>query len=134
MFVYRWFDPVDNDVHYSEIAPQNLPYEMIAIANAPPVDLDVQRRLAEMDQHTDERIEARKQRREEVRLAAAAAAARKVDCARVRDWQARLESRPGPKILAIDAEGNARRMTEAERQEKLAAVRQQISTLCTTGR
>lgn len=119
MFVYRWFDPADNDVHYLEIAPQNLPYEMIAIANEPPVDLDVQRRLAEMDQHADERIEARNRRREAARLEQQQLRPRA-------KWTTRAfptgepDSKIGQalKMLVIGAEGTARRMTEAERQDK----------------
>jgi len=132
VFVYRWIDPVNSDVHYSEVAPNNVRYEMISIAiKSPSVDPEAQRRSAEMERYTDQRIETRTRRREAEKLAVAAASARKVDCTHALDWKARLKSRPGPKMLVIDAEGNARRMTEAERQKRLAAVRQQVSLLCT---
>ena len=42
---------------------------------------------------------------------------------RLRDWTVRLESRPGPRILLVDDDGNERRETEAERQVKLAGTR-----------
>ena len=130
VFVYRWSDPLDGDVHYSAMAPEDQPFDIIVIEHAPPADVNLQRRLAEMDEHTDQRIDERKQRREAARLDAALAAARQQDCVRLRDRQVTLESRPGRRFLIVDADGSPRRMTEDERQDKLAAGRQQIAERC----
>ena len=130
VLVYRWSDPVDGDVHYSATAPENQPFDTIAIEHAPATDLGLQRRLAEMDEHTDQRIDARKQRREAKRLDAALAAARQQNCVRLRNQQVTLESRPGRRFLIVDADGNPRRMTEDERQKKLTTGRQQLAEQC----
>ena len=129
-FVYRWSDQSDGDVHYSATAPDDQPFDIIVIEHVPPADVNLQRRLAEMDEHTDQRIDARKQRRETKRLNAALAAARQQDCVGLRGRQATLESRPGRRFLVVDADGNPRRMTEDERQDKLATGRQQIAERC----
>ena len=130
--VYRWSDPMDGDVHYSATAPEDQSFDRIAIEHAPPTDTELQQRLAEMDEQTDRRIDARKQRREAARLDAALAAARQQDCTRLQERQTTLESRPGRRFLIVDAEGTPRRMTEDERQEKLTALRQQIAERCTS--
>ena len=130
LIVYRWSDPVAGDVHYSAIAPEDQPFALIAIEHAPLTDIELQRRLAEMDERTDRRIDERKQRREAKRLDAALAAAREQDCVRLRDRQVTLESRPGRRFLVVDADGNPRRMTEDERQARLTTGRQQIAELC----
>lgn len=130
--VYRWVDPVDGDVHYAAMAPGQQPFEVIAIKHAPPTDIALQQRLAELDSEIDERIDARKQQREAKRLDAALTAARQQDCATLRDRQVTLESRPGRRFLIMDAQGNARRMTEEERQTNLTIGSQQITERCTT--
>lgn len=128
--VYRWSDPVDGDVHYSATAPEDQSFDRIAIEHAPPTDIELQQRLAAMDEQTDRRIDARKQRREAARLDAALAAARQQDCTRLQERQTTLESRPGRRFLIVDAEGNPRRMTEDERQERLTAGRKLIGERC----
>lgn len=40
--VYRWSDAVDGDVHYSATAPEDQPFDMIAIEHAPPTDIELQ--------------------------------------------------------------------------------------------
>ncbi len=62
LFVYRWLDPVDGDVHYSAAAPATKSFETIAIKHAPPTDHDLQRHLAAVDEKIDQRIDERKQR------------------------------------------------------------------------
>lgn len=83
-----------------------------------------------MDEQTDRRIDARKQRREAARLDAALAEARQQDCSRLQDRQTTLERHPGRRFLIADAEGNPRRMTEDERQEKLTVGRELIAERC----
>lgn len=100
----------------------------------PPVDTQRQRELQILDEQINERIEKRKQQREQRRYDAAARVARKKSCTHLRDWITKLESRPGPRILLLDADGNARRLTEDERQAQLADARQQIRAECVATR
>lgn len=130
VFVYRWIDPVDGDVHYAATAPDGAAYDMVAIQRAPPVDTQRQRELQIIDEQVNERIDARKQQRAKQRYDAAARVARQKSCTRLRDWLQKLESRPGPRLLLVDSDGNARRMTEDERQAKLADAQQRIKAEC----
>jgi len=131
VLIYRWLDPVDGDIHYSESAPSDVPYEMVVVEPAPPPDPDMQKRLDEMEKIVDEGIKSRELRAEKQRQKAVEAAKRKLDCARVKDWLAKLESRPGPKLLIMDKTGQARRMTEEVRQQKLTEAKDQATALCT---
>ncbi len=130
VYVYRWTDPVDGDVHYAATAPDDVAYDMLAIQHAPPVDKERQRSLQSIDEQVHERIEARKQQRAQQRYDAAAKVARKESCTRLREWLTKLESRPGPKLLLVNADGSARRMTEDERQARLTDARQRIKAEC----
>lgn len=130
VFVYRWVNAADGSVHYSDSAPSGDTYHMIAIDKAPPVDTNLQRRLATMAQNADEFVEKRQHERAAKRLDAALAAARRQSCAQLRGWLAKLESRPGPKLIIVDSSGNASRMTEVERQNKMSLARQQIAGEC----
>lgn len=130
VYVYRWTDPVDGDVHYAATAPDGVAYDMLAIQHAPPFDKERQRKFQSIEEQVNVRIEARKQQRAQQRYDAAAKVARKESCTRLRDWLTKLESRPGPKLLLVDADGGARRMTEDERQARLTDARQRIKAGC----
>jgi hypothetical protein len=131
-FLYRWVDST-GDVQFSDIEPQNRPYDLIAIPHAPPADPEVQRRLAEMDRLTSEWAEERNQQAEAVRSAAELEASRKEGCARAREQETELKTVPYARLLVTDDAGNAHRMTDTEQQERLSKAMQQISELCTTG-
>ncbi len=131
-FFYRWLDS-EGDIQFSDIEPQNRPYDLIVISHAPPVDPEVQRRLAEMDRLTAEWAEERKQRAEALRSAAELEASRNEGCARAREQKAKFETVPFARLLVTDDAGNIHRMTESEQQERLSTLVQQISVLCTTG-
>lgn len=129
-FVYRWTGPVDGDVHYAVTAPDDVAYDMHAIRHASPVDTQRQRELQIIDEQVNERTEARKQQRAKRRYDAATRVAREKSCTRLRVWLEKRESRPGPRILLVDDNGNARRMTEDERQAKLADAQQRLEAEC----
>ena len=116
--VYRWVDPVDRQVHYSDSKPQDAAYEVVPVDRSPPRDPEAERRLEAID------IEAKRwasvqmreleiQQREE-----ADAAARALDCARASSQLGNLSMRPGPRLRLIESDGTARRMTEEERQDR----------------
>lgn len=87
----------------------------------------LRQRLAAMDEQTDRRIDARKQRRGVARFDAALAAARKQDCTRFQDRQVTLDSRRGRRLLSVDADRAPRRMAEDERQDNHTAGRELIA-------
>lgn len=130
VFVYRWVDPENQQVHYSDNIPPDTGYEMVAVENPPPRDPDAERRLETIDAETNRWASAQIR---ELRLQeqdAADAAARGLDCARARSWLEKLNLRPGPRLRLMESDGTARRMTEDERQDRIADVEQSISTLC----
>lgn len=130
VYVYRWVDPVDNEIHYSDTAPDSSPSDMVAIDPAPPYDASLHNRLSKMADQAREFVDEQKHERAARRLALALEQARKQSCQQQQQWLAQLESRPGPKLIVVDANGVAQRMTESDRQAKMVQARQQIAQTC----
>ncbi len=128
--VYRWVDPESHQVHYSDTIPRATGYETVAIEDAPLRDAEAERRLAALQAETtrwasSQLRESRIQQQEE-----ADSATRVLDCAKARSSLERLNLRPGRRLRLVESDGTARRMTEAERQERLADSEQSVSVLC----
>ena len=131
VFVYRWIDPVDGDVHYGSEPPENGVYEMVHTDAAPPPDPVLEERFDEMNTEVDQYLQERKRRHQAKLQQAAEEATKNLDCQRAKDWLAKLESRPGPHILLVSPDGSGRRMTEDERQARMISTKQRINQLCT---
>jgi len=130
VYIYRWVDPVDGDVHYGERPPAHDAYDLLATESPPPPDTAAEQRRQAIEAQAAQGLIEERRRRAQRRQQAAEAAARRDECERLREWQARLESRPGSRLLVIESENTARRMTESERQQRLAAVRERIVAAC----
>ena len=127
--LYRWVDPVDQSIHYSQTPPAGVTYENVEVKTAPSTGSDTQQRLQEMQKSVDEGIKSRELSTEKQKQQAAEAAKRKSDCERMRDRLSTLETRPG-KILYEDKSGQMTRMTEEKRQQNIAKFKKQIEELC----
>ena len=131
VYIYRWVDAVDGDVHYAEHPPGQADYDLVAIDSPPPPDAEAIQRLRDIEAQADQGlIEQRRRRAEARRRRATDAALRRNECERLKEWLSRLESRPGSRLLVIESENSARRMTESERQERLAETRERIGEVC----
>lgn len=130
VYIYRWVDPVDGDVHYAEHPPPHEPYDLVATESPPPPDAEAEQRHQAIEAQAEQGLIEERRRRDQRRQHAAEAAAERGECERLREWQARLESRPGSRLLVIESERAARRMTEGERQERLAETRERIGAVC----
>lgn len=130
-FVYRWIDPVSGKVEYGAEPPENGVYEMVHIEHGPAPDPVLEKRFDTMNAEVDRYIQERKLQRQAKLQQAAEESIRTLDCQKAKDWLAKLESRPGPHILVVSPDGSGRRMTEEERQAKMAATQERINQLCT---
>lgn len=126
VLVYRWIDDAGH-VQYSDSSPIGVDTQMIAVSNAQlPVDTALQSRIAAIDALTKQEIAFDQHERAAKRLDKALDAARRKSCEQVAAELARLESRPGPKLLIVDSNGNVTRMTESERQRKMSLATQKL--------
>ena len=130
VYIYRWVDPADGDVHYAERPPPHDAYDLIATEGPPPPDAAAEQRRRAIEAQAEQGLIDERRQRAQRRQQAAEAAARRDECERLREWQAKLESRPGSRLLVIESEDAARRMTEGERQERLAETRERIGAVC----
>ncbi|MEQ8913161.1 MAG: DUF4124 domain-containing protein [Pseudomonadales bacterium] len=133
VYIYRWVDPVDGDVHYAEHPPAQADYDLVATEGPPPPDAEAERRHRDIEAQAEQGLIEQRRRRAEARRRATDAAVRRNECERLREWLSRLESRPGSRLLVIESENSARRMTESERQERLAETRERIGEVCEGG-
>lgn len=130
VFVYRWVDPENQQVHYSDNIPADTRYEMVAVEHPPPRDPEAERHLEALDAEATRWASVQLRQLQAQQQDAADAAARGLDCARARSWLERLNLRPGPRLRLMQSDGTAHRMTEGERQDRIAEVEQSIGTLC----
>ena len=130
VLIYRWVDPADQQVRFSDHAPTNVEAEVVVIQEPPPADPDAIARLQAIDAQADRMAREQHKRLMAAQRDAAQAAARGLDCSRARNWLAELNRRPGPRLRLIEVDGTARRMTEEERQARIADVASQIGDFC----
>lgn len=128
--VYRWVDPENRRVHYSDSKPPNAVYEVVPVAGAPPHDPNAERRLQAIESETTRWALTQMREQELQQRENADAVARKRDCERARSQLENLSLRPGPRLRLVESDGAARRMTEEERQDRIAAGAQRVDTLC----
>jgi len=126
--IYRWVDPTDKSIHYSQTAPADVTYEKVKVEPTP-AEPDAEKRLQDMQKNLDEGIKSRELSAEKQKQEAAEAAKRKQECKTMRERLTILETSPG-KILHEDKSGQMQRMTEEERQQNLAKFKKQIEELC----
>ena len=126
---YRWVDPVDKSIHYSQTAPAGIPSETIKVEPPPPTGSDSQKRLEEMQKSVEEGIKSRELDAEKRKQEAKQAAKRKQECEQLRNRLTTLQNRPG-KILYENKSGQMQRMTEERRQENIAKFKKQIEEVC----
>lgn len=127
--IYRWVDPVDKSIHFSQTAPAGIPSETVKVEPPPPTGSDTQKRLQEMQKSVEEGIKSRELSAEKQRQEAEKAAKRKQECQRLKDRLTSLQTRPG-KILYEDKSGQMQRMTEERRQQNIAKFKEQIKSFC----
>ena len=129
--IYRWVDPADKSIHYSQTAPAGVTYEKVRVESTP-AEPDAEKRLQEMQKNLDESIKSRELNAEKQKQEAAEAAQRKQECKTMRERLTILETSPG-KILHEDKSGQMQRMTEENRQQNIAKFKKQIEELCSPG-
>lgn len=115
--VYRWVD-AQGQAHYSDHPPADAPAQVVKPSPLPPSGDDSAQRLKDFVERSDAETAAKEREARKTREAQAAAEARHQACERARANRERVGSRP--RILQIEPDGSARRLTEEERQAQLA--------------
>lgn len=131
--IYRWVDPVDHSVHFSQTPPTDAAYKEVKVTPTPPPDAGVQKHLKEMEKTVDEGIKSQEQTAQKQKQLAEKEAARKQQCKQLKERLNLLETRPG-KLLYKDKSGQMTRMTEERRQKNIASFKQQIEKVCSPKR
>lgn len=127
--IYRWVDPVDKSVHFSQTPPADTTYKEVKVGPTPPPDAGVQKHLKAMEKSVEEGIQSREQAAQKQKQKEEQAAKRKQQCQQLRKRLNLLETRPG-KLLYKDKSGQMTRMTEERRQKNIASFKKQMEELC----
>ncbi len=126
--IYKWVDE-EGVTHYSQQPPPSGDADRVGVDTPP--DEEIAREREEMEE-TGERLEAqREQRREAEQQAQENAAERERRQQRCADLRASLQKlTENRRLLVPDEEGNVRRLSEEERQQRVAERRRQIDEQC----
>jgi len=125
---YKWIDD-DGEVVYSQTPPADKPYEKMDTPPPPAIDPEAAQKeidlLIEQQTATDE---ARAEQQLKQQQAQQAAAILAENC-RVANYNLQqYQDNPGRRVM--DPQGNVTRPTEAERQEKISTLKQQVKQFC----
>lgn len=122
--IYRWVDR-QGQVHFSDHPPDDLPAQAIQPAPPAPTGDDSAQRIKEFVDRSEAEAAAKQAEEQARRKAEEAAAARQQACEQARRSRARMGDRP--RVLLINPDGSARRLTEEERQARLAELERMIA-------
>lgn len=127
--VYKWID-ARGITHFSDAPPAGAQYETVPQPPLPPADPERERRLDDLLQ-SQRREEANRQRQgRERRVAVQINAQRAESCRQATEQFVTLKSRPGPRILITEPDSTQRRLTEEERQTRLAEMSKIVAEYC----
>lgn len=127
--VYRWTDE-QGVTHFSDAPPTSGRFETVPQPRLPPADPAAQRRLEELLQSQKQAEEDRQKNKQDKMQMEEEKAARADACRRAKEQLAVLESRRGPRIRITEPDGTQRRLTEEERQARLAETQKRIADFC----
>ena len=126
--VYRWVDE-NGVVHFSQRPPQQGDYQEQKLRVAPPADPEAAR--ARVDKLIERQKNAEAARRQHRKEAAEAAKKREIqqqNCNKARQHLDGLLARP--RVLMRNPDGTMTRLTEEERQTRIAETRKRIEEFC----
>ena len=123
--VYRWVDE-HGQVHFGDHPPAGVQAEIVPPA-LPPGSGETQRQLQDYVRTLEVQEAEQAKEAERQRTKQALQAARKADCEASRVRRERLEK---PRQLEHQPDGSARRLTEEERQARIADTEKRIADAC----
>jgi len=127
--IYKWQDE-QGITHFSDAPPADGRFEIVPQPRLPPADPEAARRLEELLQSQKQAEEDQQMKKQEKMKAVEQQAALAETCRRAKERLAVLESRPGSRIKITEPDGTQRRLTEEERQTRLAEAQKQIADSC----
>ena len=126
--VYRWVDE-NGGVHFSQRPPQQGDYQEQKLRVAPPADPEAAR--ARVDKLIERQKNAEEAKRQHQKEAAEAAKKREIqqqNCNKARQHLDGLLARP--RVLMRNPDGTMTRLSEEERQARIAETRKRIEEFC----
>jgi len=124
--MYKWVDEEGN-THYSERPPPGIETETIK----PPPKVDTERALKDLEERKNkfnESEETRVKKAEDQEIRGEEVAMNKRNCELARDKLAKANEQT--RVYAQEKDGTRRRITEEERQERIAAAQKDIAEFC----
>ncbi len=125
--MYKWVDE-DGNTHYSERPP---PGDIETQTIKPPPKVDTERALKELEERENKFNEMQKTRTkkaEDHEIRTEEVAMNKRNCELARDKLAKANEQT--RVYAQEKDGTRRRITEEERQERIAAAQKDIAGFC----
>jgi type IV secretory pathway VirB10-like protein len=126
--IYTWVDE-DGQTHYAQQPPASGDAKEVDVPPPPPIDpVDAQQQVDELIEQQENAEKAQQEAAE--KQAQAAERQQKIDqnCQIAQQNLRGYQNNPGRRI--IDADGNVTRMSEEERQQKIAQTQEQIDLYC----
>lgn len=123
--VYRWVDE-HGQLHFGDHPPAGVQAEVVPPA-LPPGPAEAQRQLQDYVRTLEVQEAEQAKEAEWQRASQALQAARKTDCEASRVRRERLEK---PRQLQYQPDGSTRRLTEEERQARIADTEKRIADVC----
>jgi hypothetical protein len=126
--IYTWVDD-NGQTHYSQQPPASGEAETINVPLPPPIDQEqAQQEVDELIEQQQARETAAEEAQQEQQSEAERQAAIEQNCATAQSNLQLYQDNPGRRFL--DEEGNAYRLSEEERQQKIDETQQQIEEFC----
>ena len=126
--IYKWND-TNGQVNYSQQAPINLPYIIIEVPPPPAIDPNIaQKEIDELIKQQEAEEQLRLEQQNQQKIAADEQANREKNCEIAQQQLQKYQNNPGRRIL--DADGNAIRLTEEERQQKILESQENVTKYC----
>jgi hypothetical protein len=126
--IYTWVDE-NGQTHYSQQPPASGEAETIDVPLPPPIDQEqAQQEVDELIEQQQASETAAEEAQQEQQSEAERQAAIEQNCATAQSNLQLYQNNPGRRFL--DEEGNAYRLSEEERQQKIEETQQQIEEFC----
>ncbi|HDY85644.1 hypothetical protein LCGC14_1169020 [marine sediment metagenome] len=126
--IYKWIDK-DGQINYSQQAPQGVTATIIKAPPPPAIDPNAaQQKIDQLitQQESDEQMRLEQQNQQKVE--AKNELIQQQNCTIAQQQLEQYQNNPGRRL--IDADGNATRITEEERQKKIEELQKNVTEYC----
>ncbi len=125
--IYKWTDET-GQVHYTQFPPANLEAEMLHKVSQPKADSGSQDSLQKRIEAMEQRIEERKEAKDEFRRQTNVRKLVKANCENARKNLANLQR--GANNAYMTPDGEVKRLTEEDKQKRIDEAKRQMDEYC----